>query len=142
MATNLQWVNYPEADTKIGKTSVARANFVDADLTSTAVMGRKIYLAVKFEKKDSSLPATLTIKPDAKNAQYTKKERKRHPGICAPGLTAATKIGSDGVGMFTAHVTDAGGDRFEFTAKSSKAPRSPAPTRSKRAASSSTRSFA
>jgi 3-oxoacyl-[acyl-carrier-protein] synthase-1 len=109
-----------EADTKIGKTSVARANFVDADVTSTAVMGRKIYLAVKFEKTDSSLPATLTIKPDAKNAQYAKKEKKRHPGICAPGLTAATKIGSDGVAMFTAHVTAAGGDRFEFTAKSSK----------------------
>jgi hypothetical protein len=120
MANRLQWVNFPDADKVIGATHVVRSKYTDGDVTTVNAMSSKLYVGVKFEKKEKLSAATLTIKPDGGNAAYSATEKAHPSGVYAPGLTSACTINKNGFARFPVNVTPAGGDVFEFEAKSSK----------------------
>ncbi len=117
MAT--QWVNFPDDDKVIKGKQTIRRRFVDKEgIPSTERMGRTIYIMVTFRTAQAGQQATLIMKPDPGNADYTDTEKAHRPGIFAPGQPKATVVAKDGTAKFKVQLSVAGGDSFTFAARS------------------------
>lgn len=101
-----QWVNLPEASTG----SVDRSKMTGDGVDSEDVMGQSIYIKAALDKKNASVVATLTVKPDGSNAVYESGDK-----IDLKADTLATaKVAADGEAKWKVKLSAAGGDKFKF----------------------------
>ena len=117
MGTKIQWVNYPNADGRIGRINVRRSRMTDGDVKSVDDMGRTVYLKVKFKKKDKFSLAKLTLKRHADNAAYTRTERAKNAGVFMPTRETFSIVSWTGEALFGVKLTPAGGDKYKFEAE-------------------------